>query len=432
MFVTQTRKHTILRYSKLVGAASAAALLLSACSDGSSSGDHDDEHASIDTAGRLALYDSDDAAVVVLDLDSELALQRFALAGGEPSLYASPDRRYAVAIQRDDNQVSFVDSGLYTEDHVDHLHDYAVDPSLLDYTLSGTRPTHYSVHEEHGVIFFDAEEGVPSTVTILSDADIATGQVTGELSLSNNMHGAAKFIDDKLFVTYRDPSITDSTLPAAVERYAFDGGNFTLEHRYEEPCPLLHGHAANEEYLAFGCGDGMLFIDLTNDEYPASKLSNPDSMAEEGRIGSVIAHEEADELVGIAGDQVFLVDPDAATVFQELDFPTDVSKVAQGFNVDGETYYILGDDGMLYLYDVEAQWTALTPVAVADSTGEEDSAPIVVASAAEERLYVLNTNGQQVIEVDSLDGSILRTLDLDFTASRITWLGLSESHEHQD
>ena len=415
-------------YCRFVGAVSAAALFLSACSDDSSSSEKD-ESVSMDSAGRLALYDSDDSAVVVYDLDAELVLQRFALAGGEASVYSSPDKRYAVVIQRDDNQVSFVDSGLHTEDHVDHLHDYAVDPIMLDYTLSGIKPTHYSTHEEHGVVFFDAEEGATSAVTIMSDADIAAGRVAGELSLSNNMHGAAKLVGDKLFVTYRDPSITDTTLPTAVERYAFDDGTFTFEHRYEEACPLLHGHAANDEYIAFGCGDGMLFIDLTQDDYPASKLLNPASMIEDARIGSVIAHEDTDELIGIAGDQVFVVDPDSEQAFQELPFPGDISKVAQGFNVDGQTYYILGNDGMLYLYDVQAQWAALDPVAVADSTGEEDSAPVMVSSAAADRLYILNTNGQQVIEVDSLDGSIVRTIDLDFTATRIAWLGLTESHE---
>lgn len=431
MLSSKTRRPSLLRYGKLVGAVSAAAMSLSACSDSSSSSEEDDA-VSIESAGRLALYDGNDSAVVVYDLDTELALQRFAVTGGEASLYASPDKRYAVLVQRDDNQVSFVDSGLYTEDHVDHLHDYAVDPSMLDFTLSGIKPTHYSTHEEYGAVFFDAEEGVPSAVSIMSDADIAAGRVTGELSLANNMHGAAKLIDDNLFVTYRDPSITDTTLPAAVERYAFAGGTFTLEHRYEEPCPLLHGHAANDDFIAFGCGDGVLLVDLTQEDLPASKIPNPASMAEEARVGSVIAHDDADEFVGIAGEQSFVIDPDSESVFQEISFPADVSKLAQGFNVDGQTYYILGDDGMLYLYDVEAQWAALNPVAVIDSVGEDDSAPVVVSSAAAERLYVLNATGEQVIEVDSLDGSIVRTLDLGFTASRLTWLGLAETHDHQD
>jgi len=36
----------------------------------------------------------------------------------------------------------------------------------------------------------------------------------------------------------------------------------------------------------------------------------------------------------------------------------------------------------------------------------------------------------KTIEVDSNTGEILRTIDLDFTASRLAWLGLSEGHEH--
>ncbi|MGQ7845237.1 hypothetical protein ACUNV4_12220 [Granulosicoccus sp. 3-233] len=430
MSVSKTSSSTPPRYGRLLCAVSVA-LLLGACSDSSTS-EEEDTGASIDSAGRLALFDSEESAVVVYDLDTESELQRFALTGDQPSLYASPDKRYAVVVQRNDNQVSFVDSGLYTEDHVDHLHDYAEDPVMLDFTLSGIRPTHYSAFEEYGSVFFDAEEGATSTVTVLSDADIGAGSVTGELTLANNMHGAARLIDDTLFATYRDPSITDTTLPAAVERYSFEDGSFTFEHRYEEACPLLHGHASNESYIAFGCGDGTLLIDLTEEDYPARKLPNPESIAEEGRIGTVIAHEEADELVGVAGQQVFVIDPNNEPAYQELSFPSEVSKVAQGFNVDGETYYILGDDGMLYLYDVEAQWAALEPVAVADSVGEDDASPRVVSSAAAERLYVLNTNGQKVIEVDSLDGSIVRTLDLDFTASAVTWLGLSESHDHQN
>ena len=424
---------------KFVSAAGALALLLSACSGSSSLNDEgivaqDDDTQNDDTqigsAGRLALYDSDDSAVAVLDLDSETTLQRFALAGGEPRLYTSPDKRYAVVIQRDDNQVSFIDSGLHTDDHGSHLHEQADAPELLDFTLSGSRPTHYSAHGEYGVIFFDAEEGVPSTVTVLSESDVSSALVAGELTLTNSMHGAAKFVDEHLFVTYRDPSITDTVLPASIERYAFVDGVFSFEQRYDEACPLLHGNAANEELIAFGCGDGVLIIDLMQEGYPATKLANPESIAEDSRIGTVIAHAALDEVIGVAGDQVFVIDPDAEPAFLELPFPDGVSIVAQGFNVDGETYYIVGDNGMLYLYDVMADWRPLIPVAVADRVGEEDIAPIVVSSGADDRLFVLNTNGQQLLEVDGIDGAVVRTIDLGYTATSIAWLGLSNSNDH--
>jgi hypothetical protein len=238
------------------------------------------------------------------------------------------------------------------------------------------------------------------------------------------MHGAAKFIDDNLFVTYRDPSITETVLPAAIERYSLADGDFTLVERYEEACPLLHGNASNGSWLAFGCGDGVLAFDLTQDGYPATKLDNPVSMAEEGRVGTLYAHPSVEALVGVARGQTFVVDPGSETAFTELAFPTEVSMVSQGFNVDGETYYILGDDGNLYLYDIIADWETLDPVAVAASVGEDDTAPVVVASGVADRLFVLDTNGQQIIEIDGIDGSIVRTIELDFTATRITWVGL--------
>jgi len=432
---------------KLVGTAGAVAVLLGACSsDGSSSLPADDDSdVDIESAGRLALYDSEAAAVEVLDLDTGTALQRFALPGEEPRLYASPDRRYALAVQRDDGRVSFVDSGLYTEDHVEHLHDYAQDPTMLDFTLSGSRPTHYSDHEGVGAIFFDADEGMTSSVTVLSDADIGAARVLGELALDNNMHGAAKLVDDRLFVTYRDPAITATTLPAAIERHVLADGAFTLEQRYEEPCPLLHGHAANASFIVFGCGDGVLAVDLTREGYPATKLANPGSMAEDGRIGTVIAHPALDELVGVAGDQIFLIDPDADVdeafrefypdadrPIEELPLPGDVSRITQGFNVDGETFHVLGSDGMLHLYDVMADWAPVASVAVTAAIGEEGTAPIVVASGAEDRLFVLDTDGQAVIEVDGIDGTLLRTIDLGYTATRIAWLGLSDEQDSDD
>lgn len=155
-------------------------------------------------------------------------------------------------------------------------------------------------------------------------------------------------------------------------------------------------------------------------------------MAEDARVGTLYAHKTVDDVVGVARGQAFVIDPNGNEMFRELPFSEDVSMVSQGFNIDGETYYILGNDGMLYLYDVMADWNPLTPVAVADSVGEEDTAPVVVSSGADDRLYVLNTNGQQVIEVDGIDGTIIRTIDLDSSATRMTWLGLSDSSNHQN
>ena len=67
---------------------------------------------------------------------------------------------------------------------------------------------------------------------------------------------------------------------------------------------------------------------------------------------------------------------------------------------------------------------------VFEPNGMGATSPAITVSKAEEKLFVLSTNGQEIIEVDSATGETLRTISLGFTASRLVWLGLSESHEH--
>ncbi len=413
---------------KLALAFAVLSVFLTGCDDGNSSS-HDDEQ--VESAGRLALYDQDNTSIKVLDLDSETILSEYTLPGESPRLYASPNHRYAVIIQRSDDFVSFLDSGFYVEDHGDHLHEYAAPPSFLSYSLSGSRPTHYTTHGNISAIFFDGQDGIASSVTLLSDETIGNGQVVSELSLTNNMHGVAKLIDDQLFVTYRDPLITDTTLPAAVDRYSFSNGILSFEHRYSEACPRLHGSAANDAFITFGCSDGVLAIDLTKPTDPAIKLSNPESLLEDSRIGTLYSHHGTDEFVGVAGNQFFVIDLNSPSdPYQELSLPDGVSRITQGFTAHAETFYILGDDGNLYLFNVGSGWSASEPVQVVDALTEDGIRPAIAVSRTEDAVFILNISGQQIIVVNSNTGAVLRTINLGFTASKLVWLGLVQSDEH--
>lgn len=409
----------------------ASTTLLAACGGGGSSSDDAHEHTEIETAGRLALFDTDASELKVLDLDSSEVLAAMALDGEAPRLYPSRGYRYAVAIQRGDDLVSFIDSGLYTEDHGDHLHDYAETPSMLSLTLNDHKPTHYSLGESAGVVFFDGGDAASSKVTVFSDATLGGGETLASLDLENNMHGVAKLIDGHLFVTYRDSSITDTTLPAAVERYHLDGGTFEFEEQYTESCPRLHGAAANDHSLGFGCSDGVLVIDLHGEGFPATKLDNPDGLGAEERIGTLVANHDVEELVGIAGDRLFVIDPESDTaVYQELSLGDGVGRLAQGFTSHGEVFYVLADNGELMLFDPASDWSLLTTIELMDAPTETDTLAVTV-SAAQQRLFVLYN--RSILEVNTADGDIERTIDLDFDASAITWLGLAETgHDHEE
>ncbi|MFY0641062.1 MAG: hypothetical protein JXR16_08450 [Bermanella sp.] len=430
----QIAKSKHMTLGKLIVSSLTIGALLTGCGSGSSTSNEAKHNADYETDnGRLAFYDQDSQAIQVLDIESNMILDSFTLSGEAPRLYASPGNRYGVIIQRNDNMVSFLDSGLYQEDHGDHLHDYAKDPSILNFTLNSSRPTHFTSHEDHSAIFFDGQEGVVSSVALLTDASIESGNTLNELTLSNNMHGVAKLIDDQFFVTYRDPLITETTLPAAIDRYSYIDNTLTFAHRYTEACDRLHGSAATDAFITFGCGDGVLAIDLSQSHRPATKLSNPSSLLEGSRIGSLYAHHNSNEFVGVAGNQFYVIDVNnAVNPYQEITLPDDVDNVLKGFNHDGDIFYILGNDGKLYLYDVRSNWNALQPVQVTNALEESSISPAVTLSSANGSLYILNTNGQEVIEVNSETGSIIRTINLDFTATSLVWLGVTGHDEHDD
>lgn len=413
--------------------------LLAGCGGSDSDNDHSDhdhDHTDLSSAGRLALFDADSGDLRVLDLDSGDELDRFALDGSTPRLYSSPDKRYAVVIQREDNKVSFLDGGLYTEDHGDHMHDYAESPQWVGLTLNATRPTHYTVHDHHAVVFFDGSDAASSSISVLSDSGIGGGQAVASLDLENNMHGVAKLLDDKLFVTYRDAAITDTTLPAEVERYHFDGDAFILETRYDLTCPGLHGAAANHHALAFGCTDGLLVIDLAQNGQPARKLANPAGLADDARIGTLRSHPALEKMVAYAysSQQYFVVDPeagDAASAYQALSLPQGVRPLVGDFDPHGHHFYVLGSDGVLRLFDAEGDWQQVAEVTVAGPFSEDDAAPSITASA--EHLYVLVPGERSLKTIDSHDGELLATQSLDYTATAVTWLGFAEDdHGHDD
>ncbi len=418
-----------IKKSVFVGTTLLIASLLGAC--GGSSSNDDDEHTDIhiESDGRLAVYDSDAMVMKVLDLDDGSELESFAISGSTPRLYPVPGNRYTAVVQRDDNKVSFIDGGLYTEDHGDHLHDYAQAPSMLDFTLSGVKPTHFETGESSAVLFNDGDDANVSSVTVLTASGVGAGETEIELNRENNMHGVAKLIDGQLFVTYRDAGITDTTLPAEVERYSVSDGLATFEERYDAQCPRLHGAGYNHEVLVFGCSDGILAIDLHDGDYVATKLGNPESMSEDSRIGTVYGHHDVEALVTRAGSQLFATVVEEGEVsYQELMLGDGVTSLARNFTPSGEFFWVLGDDEMLYLWDTEGSWDSPNAVSVSSS---DLGSVYVAASTASHMLYVLDVDNQRILEVDYEEGAVGRTFSLDFAASGLSWMGLAD-HDHED
>lgn len=93
-------------------------------------------------------------AVRLYDLDSAAVTATYAVDNAPSALYTSPGGRYAVAVQRLQDKVQFIDGGIWQEGHVDHLHDYKQAPPRVDWVLAGVRPTHFDVQAGAQAAFF--------------------------------------------------------------------------------------------------------------------------------------------------------------------------------------------------------------------------------------------------------------------------------------
>ncbi|RUO25963.1 hypothetical protein CWE09_04345 [Aliidiomarina minuta] len=400
--------------------------------------DHDHEHENGHSTGRLVITEDGTTNAFVYDLGENELFGPMDL-GFESRLYTSPGYRYALAVQRSQNQVRFIDSGYESEDHDGHSHDHEHDPELLSYMLTGEMPTHYDYFLNRGAVFYDGTDGTPAKVEVVSDHSIAHERLVGDVTLDARMHGAAEVRNDWLFTSYRSDPGAESTLPDYVEVYELHDDHYDFVDRFDEPCEGLHGSAINQEHVAFGCSDGVLVIsDHEHDHehhFETSKIANLD-----GRIGTLYGHPDSHIFVGVAGDELYRVDPDHGEM-QHIDWRdadhADAEVVSMTFNYSGNRFAILDDHGYMtivrfrdeghddYPFQIQSHFSVLEHV--------HDGQAAMTASAINHDAYIMDVEHNRVVIVDLHDGEVIDERDLDFTPAGAVWLGpvaAEDDHDH--
>ena len=403
-------------------------LALTACdsSTHSNEGKPQPEHPahSVESDGRLVLSSTGSNLVYVYDIKDKKMLTSFESKKPIHSMYASPDKRYAVLMQRSDNQVSFVDGGLWQEDHASHLHDYKENPRLSNFVLTGTAPTHYEVHGNQAAIFFDgaAAPMQKSSVAMLTDPSIGAGKTTGNLSLPLNMHGTAEPRGKHLLTTYR-PADAANTLPTQVEWYQQEGENFSLKQKFSEQCPGLHGSYSSKDYSAFGCIDGVLIVQQKADEFSAVKLPNPTGMV--GRIGTITGHKNLTQVIGFAGQDMYLIDPVSLTM-TKVDWRQGCThnRSTYAMSGDGDYFAQLDNSGALVVQDVSAGYAVKAKLQILSSI-DSTNPPSIAVNAQNDDIFVSDPANKQLLQVD-LKTLAVSNIKLDITPAKMTWLGISK------
>jgi len=423
--------------------AGATLVLLAACGGGGGDDGQDHQNTVIDTAGRLVTTEHAARAVRVHELDSSSAAVEAAhQADNVPpaaAVYASPQGRYALVFQRLQDQIQFIDGGIWQEDHGDHLHDYRQASKALTWKLTGARPTHYDPQPgKQAAVFMDGNASANPVhnagVRLITDASIGSGQTVASLDLGAPIHGLADPFDTKLLTVSRAGDAPD-TLPTHLNLYLRNGNSFTLDRQLPTRCDGMHGSASAGSHTLVGCLDGMLLVKHTT----ASSVDNGRKLATPLRVGTVAGHPRlADQFIGIASEgtapapvttRFYAVDATTATVndLTPQGWTTGRVRRAHAFDRSGQRFHLLDDQGTLtVLHRQPGGWTTAARVTGAIPTMPGAAPwPVLVANGAKDELYLTDPVAQQLVVVNATTGVVQARRALGYVPSGATWLGIT-------
>ncbi|MDQ3234734.1 MAG: hypothetical protein M3Q07_23255 [Pseudobdellovibrionaceae bacterium] len=230
------------------------------------------------------------------------------------------------------------------EEHGDHQHYDKYDPILLDNPLSGNNPVHFVVHDQYVAAFFDND----GEALILDESSLLSAErIQIRIKTAIPHHGAAVPFGNSILVTR--PEILPGAVKGTPTGIAVHKTNGEATGQIFEDCVSVHGEAALEDVVAFGCDNGVLLVKSSADELSALKLPNPTVDAEKRRVGTVISNENVPFFVTNFGVGKFAkIDPEAQS-FEIFDAPLDYAQFI--FSKDGSHLLFLGKDGQLAVLD---------------------------------------------------------------------------------
>lgn len=381
--------------------------------------------------GRLAIAAVDEAVVHIFDLEDNSLIDSLTLTNPAEYLYASPENRYAVAVQRSFDTVEFIDGGVWQELHGDHYDQHADGPGLINFSLHDVKPTHYVPRGDKAAVFFDGnkETGANASLGLLSDESVGEEKLIAQHHFDTYMHGTAEIRGEFVLTTLRDNE-SESSLPEQVALLEVHDDHFHQEQIFETTCPALHGSFQTEKYIAFACGDGVLAIEQQGSVFNPQKIVNPVDMPEGVRIGSLKGSSESNVMIGASRAGFFLVDLAGQTI-TPFSWQQEESLVSVTYGFDGhnEHMLILDNKGHLNMFAAENNWALDKRIAVFDALAE-DAKPTIIASKAHEFIYIINE--QEVTTIDLHEGTVVGHFDLNFVPGKAAWLGIAgeEAHEH--
>jgi len=319
-----------------------------------------------------------------------------------------------------DDSFRVLDAGTWTEQHGDHGHSYAAEPTLTDHAFGASKPGHVVRHAGRTVLFSDGSGKVESfeSAALGTLADDGLPE-TATYTAPEAHHGVAVELDGgKLLVTVGDEDARNAV--ALLGQAAGQGRKEILR---SPNCPGVHGEAvAGDSTVIFGCEDGMLVFK----DGKFAKVASPDAY---GRMGNqagspaspvVLGDYKVDkEAVLERPTRISLVNTDTKAL-KLVELRTSYSFRSLGRGPAGEAL-VLGTDGALHVLNPLTGATESTiPVVPAWQEPEawQDPRPTLYVQGS--MAYVTEPATRKLHAVDLKAGKTVRTATLAHTPDELT------------
>ena len=390
------------------------------------------DHAGELEKGRLAIADADQAVVHIFALEDNSLVETITLTNPATALHASPENRYAIAVQKDANDYSnieFIDGGVWQELHGDHYDQHVDAPVLTSFSMEGVKPDHYVPRGDKAVLFFDGDAtGVNASLNVLSDESITGGKVIASHDFNTFVHGTGEIRGEYVLTVHRPVELTDN-LPDQVVLFETHGDHFHEEQVFDTKCIDLHGSHQTENHIAFACDDGILTIAQNGSTFTESKIAYPADVPESKRIWTLKASEHNPNFLGLTPRGIFIIDPVSQSI-SNFERPVEENTYFPRYAFDGhhEHLLLLDKNGALNTYSAEHDWELEKTIPVFETLAD-DVRPLIISSKSHELIYIIN--GQEVTTVDLHEGVVVGHFDLDFMPGKAAWLGVANEEEHE-
>ncbi|MCG7393993.1 hypothetical protein MHY87_13865 [Microvirga sp. ACRRW] len=334
--------------------------------------------------GRLVFADHAQPKVYVLDLDSGEVTDSFDVPRANPSFSATENGRYVVITTGEPGIVKFLDTGLSFESHDDHMDIDKGKVRMLDFTLSGDKPSHVVSENGWVAVAFDGVKpweraSDPKAVFIKLDSLSKAKPVTKTWKSPAPQHGIAVPLGgDRFLVSTPNEAYAKGDQSASSRSNGFeilDGKSWKVTASFNDlsdaarSCKAYHGHGSSNGVHVFGCAEGvkddpksggmLALVKQGKNAWQARRIA----YADERRTSTIKGRDEGSFMVGNYGskspyDALVRIDPkkNALTSADVLPLPGGQAVCKFELSQSGRHVASLTADGKLRVFEIAPAW----------------------------------------------------------------------------